>query len=735
MKRTVYRMGWAVAALLSVGFSGAQAWGAVGINVLSSHPKLVTGGDALIAIEGATGAPNVSVNGRDLSAAFKADPATGAWIGLIDGLRNGENQLIARSGSEQASVTLINHAINATLFAGPQQTPFLCEMEDNNLTPAPGARLDPKDAPDCAAVTTVTYFYRNRTGQWKTFDAQGARPSDIEAIKTSDGKNAALIVRQEKGVINRSAYILNVLHDPAAGPVPSPTNRGGSAWNGKLVYSFGGAVQANYHMGRKIGELNAGTQHMEDTIIGFRDAFITRGYAIAAGSLNVFGSNNDDVKSAETAAKIKERFIELYGPPIYTVGTGASGGSMQQHLISNAYPGIIDGVMASRSYADTMTFLMPLHDCELLARTFRTGTWTRAQHNAVSGKYWGYCVSNGTRYPNARPEFCDLAVIDLIEGDAALKAKGVRCTYQDNLVSAFGVDPKTGFARNPFDNVGVQYGLNALNDGVITFAQFIDINTRIGGLDADGKIVPRRMVGDELALQRAYETGRVMLGNGGATEVPIVSIRSYNDGDPLRRGDPNVDVHDGYHSEVVEARLRKYAGTSANYVQLMGATYGSPQLDAQTLGSPLNAISMETLDQLDKWLLAIRNDKSNRTKAQKVIANKPPDFVDACYPEKLGPIMGVFERVTDRARCKELFPTYGDARLAAGAPPTDDVFKCQLKPIDVRDYKMVPSADQIAELRKVFPDGVCDYSKPGVGQTGRMTPWAVFTGDGAFSGL
>ena len=107
-----------------------------------------------------------------------------------------------------------------------------------------------------------------------------------------------------------------------------------------------------------------------------------------------------------------------------------------------------------------------------MSSTPRSGKWTTEQKGAVAGKYWGYCVSNGTRYPNARPEFCDAAVKEAVANDPKLKAKGVRCTYQDNLASTFGIDPKTGFARSPFDNVGVQYGLQALNDGKISFEQF-----------------------------------------------------------------------------------------------------------------------------------------------------------------------------------------------------------------------------------------------------------------------
>ena len=36
----------------------------------------------------------------------------------------------------------------------------------------------------------------------------------------------------------------------------------------------------------------------------------------------------------------------------------------------------------------------------------------------------------------------------------------------DAAQNIYGVDPATGAALRPFDNVGVQYGLNALNSGV-----------------------------------------------------------------------------------------------------------------------------------------------------------------------------------------------------------------------------------------------------------------------------
>ena len=60
----------------------------------------------------------------------------------------------------------------------------------------------------------------------------------------------------------------------------------------------------------------------------------------------------------------------------------------------------------------------------------------------------------------------------------------------------------------------------------------------------------------------------------------------------------------------------------------------------------------------------------------------------------------------------------GDAlvEIRMTAPITDDVMKCQLKPIDPKDYAVTFTPAQMRELQGIFPNGVCDYTKPGVGQ-------------------
>ena len=57
---------------------------------------------------------------------------------------------------------------------------------------------------------------------------------------------------------------------------------------------------------------------------------------------------------------------------------------------------------------------------------------------------------------------------------------------------------------------------------------------------------------------------------------------------------------------------------------------------------------------------------------------------------------------------------------------TDDVMRCDLKPLDKADYKGITfTDDQFKTLQKVFPQGVCDFTKPGVGRH-PTTPWNIY---------
>src|SRR5690606_34766086 len=111
----------------------------------------------------------------------------------------------------------------------------------------------------------------------------------------------------------------------------------------------------NFHSGSNCGLSSERAYVTDGGGQGFQDIFIERGYATLCASLMVMGTNNDDVKSAETTYQVKQRFAELYGEPTFSIGVGPSGGSMQQLLIANNYPGLLDGIMPKRDYPDGIT--------------------------------------------------------------------------------------------------------------------------------------------------------------------------------------------------------------------------------------------------------------------------------------------------------------------------------------------------------------------------------------------
>jgi hypothetical protein len=393
-------------------------------------------------------------------------------------------------------------------------------------------------------------------------------------------------------------------------------------------------------------------------------------------------------------------------------------------MITENYPGLLDGIIPGRVYPDNMSFLVPLFDCELLSSAFTSSplSWTAAQKTAVSGMAdFSYCTNNGARYPNLRPQNCDpLAVPASLMYDPVANRGGARCTYQDNLVNVYGLDPGTGFARRPFDNVGVQYGLAALNAGSISFEQFADLNARIGGHDIDGKVVSSRTLGDREALRIAYRTGRIVEGAGGLASVPIIDLRSYLDG--------TGDVHDAYHSKVLRARLIAANGNADNQVIITVASTGTLQGDLNGTNTPLQAVTRTTLDAMDRWLASIAADRSHRSRAEKVVRSKPADLVDSCYTSTL-------EKITDPARCAQLFRYWGNPRLVAGATWTNDRLKCALKAIDPRDYPARLTADQLTRVRATFPDGVCDYPRRGIEQRSLQGTWLTYPSPGQASEL
>jgi hypothetical protein len=263
----------------------------------------------------------------------------------------------------------------------------------------------------------------------------------------------------------------------------------------------------------------------------------------------------------------------------------------------------------------------------------------------------------------------------------------------DAARNVYGVDPATGAALRPFDNVGVQYGLNALNAGVITPTQFLDLNEKIGGVDRDSNYRPARTSGDPLAIRRAYQAGLTLGANGGLKSIPIFDNAQTNE---------QGGYHYAWFHFAVRNRIREAnGGSSDNFVMWRSS----------------NAAAAQEL--FDRWMAAYRSDPSSDDQRAKVLRARPAAFVEGCYDKSTPPVF-VPERLEFTAKpvtkCSELYPVYSNPRREAGGPLSANTLKCQVKPVDQRDYQVPFSSDELARLKAIFPGGVCDWSKPGVNQ-------------------
>jgi hypothetical protein len=295
--------------------------------------------------------------------------------------------------------------------------------------------------------------------------------------------------------------------------------------------------------------------------------------------------------------------------------------------------------------------------------------------------------------------------------NATSNPAGARCNVYDHTVNVYGRSPRTGFARRPLDNVGVQYGLGALNAGVITKQQFLDLNATIGGFDNDANFITGRTVGDGQALKAAHETGRVLYGGAGLTGTPVIDYRAYSD---LVTGG---DVHMRIHSFATRERLRQVTGQAPNHVMLLeDGRYGPFNLASPVLA---NALS-----EMDAWLAALLSDHSGDPPAAKAGRAKPSTLVDACYNSAGQKIV---EPATIRGgTCNSLYPTFSTPRLVAGAPIAHNVLKCSLKPPAQRDYAVTFTSTEWTRLREIFPTGVCDYSQVGSWQVPLRGTWLSY---------
>jgi Tannase-like family of unknown function (DUF6351) len=744
------------------------------ILTLSNRADLISGGDALVEVRVPPNVPldkvTLWLNGDNVTDTFSTDADARTMRGVVTGLKQGENDLLADSnglgrGRPRASLTITNHPIGGPVLLGSQTQPWICATPTatpaSGNTPATNASGLSTFATDaqCNIATEYKLFYRTTTSPcssalpdpsppaappandcFKPY-TPGSAPADLAMTTTTAGLTVPYIVRVERGTINRGIYDVAVLFDPGK---PWSALFPQTQWNGKVIYTFGASTGQPRLQFRS-------EQNWAD------DSALSRGFMVADNSLTDSLFNSNRVLNAETLMMMKEHIADSYGEIKYTLGNGCSGGSIQQNTAASIYPGLLDGIQVACDYPDSISTGLEVLDCVLLVNFYASPDWlslqgglTQAQINAKKTAINGHldqrgCQSwNNSFGFNGKPgNYVPFVVVDQNTGamasvgaprnncllpaalvyDPVTNPNGTRCGDADLSTAVWGttngIAPGSVRARQTFDNVGIQYGLGALLSGAISPEEFVTLNEKIGGLDADSNRTPARSTADTAALGIAYRAGIVSSG-ANLGKLPIIDSRGWDE----------QGIHYIWRSFAERARIDAANGDHGNQVMWR---YGTGLLPATP--SQVAAVTLNSLLVMDTWLssLAVSAPKetinSPRTHAD-VVQAKPSTAFDLCY---LTGDTTFSTPVTDQAVCD------ADARLArhssprqvAGGPLAENILKCQLKPLNPADYAPITfTPAQLARLNATFPNGVCDWSQPGVGQQPAVSPLTFVAGPG-----
>lgn len=745
------------------------------LRTLNNRADLVSGGDALVELvlpagETARGL-RVSVGGVDQSDAFRT-LADGRVVGLVTGLAVGANTVIAETASTKAAALFITNAPrHGPVISGALSQPFFCATPtpqvssgntparnasglagapDNNCNIASEAKLyyrttaagcslalpDPTPAIAAAATAVPANPTPPANACFKAY-TPGTTPGDLATVTTDAGVRVPYIVRLERGTTSRGIYDLAVLHNPAqAVSAFTPP----AAWNGKLLINFGASTGQPRRQARPA------------TAWSSADAQLSRGYMVLSHSMLDSARNSNRVLMSETIMMMKEHIADTLGPIRFTIGSGCSGGSINSNMAGSIQPGLLDGITTTCTYPDSETTAIEVGDCVGLVEAYQKPEWlaltaglTQAQINArkaainghpdpsachawynafgtngraglfnprlVTNNITGAITQQPTQTNNC--EMPNSAVYD--PANPVATATLPRCNAWSWAESIWGRVPGSPAARETRDNTGVQYGLKALRDGAINAEEFVTLNTIVGGVDRDATPRAARTVADTAALEIAYRSGIVASG-AQLAKMAIIDMRGWDDSNitvPPGNTPGTIPIHHQWFSFGLRDRITAAAGDAGNQAMWRFARTGL---------TPPGTMGTDAFLAMDQWLTTLKADTGSRTLEAKVRAARPASTADFCL---LPTDATQTVKVTNAAVCDAdpfLKPSLSP-RQVAGGPRAEHVLKCQLKPLLRADYAAGTFTDaQWSRLQAVFSDGVCDWSRPGVGQQAAVSP-------------
>jgi hypothetical protein len=682
----------ALVAGVLTGTSGAtRATGDVQITTVSNRADLVSAGDVLIRVTTPGSRPDlarVELNGRDVTTAFGLR-SNGKGLGLLGGLRLGRNVVTATlPDGRGARLVVTNHPQGGPVFSGPQIQPWSCSNGVKNKKCRERPTYEFSYVPNGTTGTTIGATGVASAGTLRPYDPESPPPpGTVATTTTTDGVTVPFIVRTETGYIDRDQYSISTLWQPGK---PWESWAPQRQFNHRLVITHGASCDTSYESGSAPSTTDTG--------------LLAGGFVVMSHALDNAGHNCNIITQAESLVMTKEYVVDHYGTVRWTIGSGCSGGSLVQQQVANAYPGLYQGISPQCSFTDAWSSAMQYVDYTMLLRYFQDPSrWD-------AGTVWDpEAISQVLDHPNVGNPVTFTRVIansgdpsrscpgvpDDKVYDPESNPKGVKCTLQDYMVNVFGKRPD-GFANRPFGNAGIQYGLDGLRRGLLSPAQFVDLNTHIGGLDIRGDVRKRRNVPDLVGLRRVYRSGAVDSANN-LDQVAIIDLRGP---------DPGA-FHDVYRTYAMRARLLRNFGTAANQVLWRG--------QAPIIGDSTYAV--DAVYALDRWLARVDADDRPIALARKIIQDKPGDIAERCTDGRGTELPSEV--------CDQTVASYGTPRMAADGPLADDTLHCRMKPLRKADYDVQFTESQWSRLKRVFADGVCDYSRPGVAQRGAVA-WLTY---------
>lgn len=627
-------------------------------------------------------------------------------------------------------------------------------------------------------------------GNWTVFANDDAEPLPanmvyLEAspatVNPGDGKVASddprnvltertpFIIRRERGTANGFLYSIAALA-PFGEQPGDPINK--DLWNGRVAFHFGGGVGIGHTQGRISSGNALYTQELQ------------RGYAVMYSTGTGTSHHYNLALGGRTAVATKARFVEVYGEPVYTIGVGGSGGGIQQYVYGQNHPDLLDGGVPQYSYPDMTTQTIHIGDCELLEHYFeKTDTanrrWQTVENripliglNAESKprnkstfsdlgapmyliyKNLGFTVptvpsntdSQGSGAippltecraawtgltPSAmNPTFQTISDINRVEG---YDLSEVEFTHWDDAGEVYGYDEE-GWARVPWGNVGVQYGLRAVSEGRLTPAEFLRLNALVGSwkdtkdqspeklpysaaasgqntsvllanLLSQSNPTPREgespaQTAARLNAARAeldiWASGNMNLSPDGVTPAPrrsgdpVAIQNAFNKGLVFSGRNPDtgdefdlpvidwrhyleeeLDMHNSHQSFAARQRLINARGDYDN--QLVWFTDGRPARNFDQ--------TPQAFDVMEDWITTMQANPG-MTAGQAKVAMANPMATDACFTVN-GVLQDkgtdVWDGILDDDAlgvCTTRYKVYSTSRIEAGAPISGDSYSC-----------------------------------------------------------